>query len=198
MLSMGRYSVKRRRLLWLIAPVALSLACASGPAPPPQQYATAIAASGLVYTPICRRVGQTGSTWDCDSFARQCRGPDCEVIPRAQVPADILAEMHLPEPRWRWSTRQACVPVEDIEDCTTWIYVCAEPGEGGEPSCASESVENARTGRGPDWQAVEAVYAGPAIGAHGGGRGGPVHVRGYHRRDGTYVRPHTRSAPRRR
>jgi hypothetical protein len=28
------------------------------------------------------------------------------------------------------------------------------------------------------------------------GGGGRVHVRGYHRRDGTYVRPHTRSRPR--
>lgn len=28
--------------------------------------------------------------------------------------------------------------------------------------------------------------------------GGPVHVRGYYRRDGTYVRPHSRSRPRRR
>lgn len=28
-------------------------------------------------------------------------------------------------------------------------------------------------------------------------RGGPVRVRGYHRRDGTYVRPHTRRRPRR-
>jgi hypothetical protein len=27
--------------------------------------------------------------------------------------------------------------------------------------------------------------------------GGPVQVRGYYRKDGTYVRPHTRSAPRR-
>lgn len=27
--------------------------------------------------------------------------------------------------------------------------------------------------------------------------GGPVHVRGYYRRDGTYVRPHTRARPRR-
>lgn len=26
--------------------------------------------------------------------------------------------------------------------------------------------------------------------------GGPVHVRGYYRRDGTYVRPHTRRRPR--
>lgn len=26
---------------------------------------------------------------------------------------------------------------------------------------------------------------------------GPVHVRGYYRKDGTYVRPHTRSLPRR-
>ena len=30
------------------------------------------------------------------------------------------------------------------------------------------------------------------------GSGGPVHVNGYYRKDGTYVRPHTRSAPRRR
>lgn len=28
-------------------------------------------------------------------------------------------------------------------------------------------------------------------------KGGRVHVRGYYRKDGTYVRPHTRSAPRR-
>lgn len=28
--------------------------------------------------------------------------------------------------------------------------------------------------------------------------GGTVHVKGYYRKDGTYVRPHTRSAPRRR
>jgi hypothetical protein len=28
------------------------------------------------------------------------------------------------------------------------------------------------------------------------GGGGTVHVRGYTRKDGTYVRPHTRSAPR--
>lgn len=28
--------------------------------------------------------------------------------------------------------------------------------------------------------------------------GGTIHVRGYYRKDGTYVRPHTRSAPRRR
>lgn len=28
--------------------------------------------------------------------------------------------------------------------------------------------------------------------------GGPVNVRGYYRKDGTYVRPHTRNAPRRR
>lgn len=31
----------------------------------------------------------------------------------------------------------------------------------------------------------------------GGSTGGPVRVRGYTRRDGTYVRPHTRSRPRR-
>jgi hypothetical protein len=31
-----------------------------------------------------------------------------------------------------------------------------------------------------------------------GSTGGTAHVRGYYRKDGTYVRPHTRSAPRRR
>lgn len=35
-------------------------------------------------------------------------------------------------------------------------------------------------------------YASPS-----GGGGGVVHVRGYTRKDGTYVQPHTRSAPRR-
>jgi hypothetical protein len=34
-------------------------------------------------------------------------------------------------------------------------------------------------------------------GATSGATGGSVHVRGYYRRDGTYVQPHTRSAPRR-
>jgi hypothetical protein len=32
---------------------------------------------------------------------------------------------------------------------------------------------------------------------HSNGGGGAVHVKGYHRKDGTYVPPHTRSAPRR-
>lgn len=36
----------------------------------------------------------------------------------------------------------------------------------------------------------------PSIGlAKGKSSGGPVHVKGYYRKDGTYVRPHTRSAP---
>jgi hypothetical protein len=30
------------------------------------------------------------------------------------------------------------------------------------------------------------------------GSGAPVQVKGYYRKDGTYVRPHTRSAPKRR
>jgi hypothetical protein len=34
--------------------------------------------------------------------------------------------------------------------------------------------------------------------AYSGATGGTVHVRGYYRKDGTYVRPHTRGAPRRR
>lgn len=33
-------------------------------------------------------------------------------------------------------------------------------------------------------------------GSYGPSSGGPVHVRGYYRRDGTHVRPHTRSRPR--
>ncbi len=32
-------------------------------------------------------------------------------------------------------------------------------------------------------------------GGRGGGRGGDVSVKGYFRKDGTYVQPHTRSAP---
>lgn len=34
--------------------------------------------------------------------------------------------------------------------------------------------------------------------SYSGSTGGTVHVRGYYRKNGTYVRPHTRSAPRRR
>lgn len=41
------------------------------------------------------------------------------------------------------------------------------------------------------WRYADGVGAG-----YGAPAGGPVHVRGYHRRDGTYVRPHTRSRPR--
>jgi hypothetical protein len=48
--------------------------------------------------------------------------------------------------------------------------------------------------------AAVAAARSPASASSGGGAGGcvgscPVHVRGYTRKDGTYVRPHTRSRP---
>lgn len=36
-----------------------------------------------------------------------------------------------------------------------------------------------------------------AMSGAGGGGSSPVHVRGYHRSDGTYVAPHDRARPRR-
>jgi hypothetical protein len=45
-------------------------------------------------------------------------------------------------------------------------------------------------------QALEAMATDPPP-LFSGSTGGSVHVRGYSRRDGTYVQPHTRSAPRR-
>lgn len=57
-----------------------------------------------------------------------------------------------------------------------------------------------RTERAPFREAVEPgkpQVGGPAFDARTyGGSGGAVRVRGYYRRDGTYVRPHTRSRPR--
>lgn len=44
--------------------------------------------------------------------------------------------------------------------------------------------------------ATTAVKAAPAGTASTGSSGGTVHVKGYTRKDGTYVRPHTRRAPR--
>lgn len=41
------------------------------------------------------------------------------------------------------------------------------------------------------------MVSGGGGGSYTGSAGGPVHVRGYYRRDGTYVRSHTRSRPRR-
>lgn len=37
------------------------------------------------------------------------------------------------------------------------------------------------------------TYAAPASSSYKPSTGGPVSVRGYHRKDGTYVRPHTRA-----
>jgi hypothetical protein len=45
--------------------------------------------------------------------------------------------------------------------------------------------------------AKEAMAPEPTPPANSGAIGGSVHVRGYYRREGTYVQPHTRSAPRR-
>ena len=46
---------------------------------------------------------------------------------------------------------------------------------------------------------IEGAFGGPSSRSQslGTASGGTVHVRGYYRKDGTYVRPHTRSAPRR-
>ncbi len=65
-----------------------------------------------------------------------------------------------------------------------WTAYC--PDDGSRWSCRfvrpGSSVSCARYGE-------AAVYGGDS-------GGGSVHVRGYYRRDGTYVRPHTRHRPR--
>jgi hypothetical protein len=48
----------------------------------------------------------------------------------------------------------------------------------------------------PSWTPDDLSHAQPSRLGHAGG-GGSVYVRGYHRRDGSYVQPHTRRAPRR-
>lgn len=109
----------------------------------------------------------------------------------------------------RYATRRAPLPNERVEQvgpaewmlCTTTV----EWGEQCRQLSAAEWVE---------WRAARTTHVqvgtvrrcaaeeAPPAQVYGGqpsyGGGGRVHVRGYHRRDGTYVRPHSRSRPRRR
>jgi hypothetical protein len=47
------------------------------------------------------------------------------------------------------------------------------------------------------WTSYESSYSTSSRSSYSGGGGGTVYVRGYYRKDGTYVRSHTRRAPRR-
>jgi hypothetical protein len=58
----------------------------------------------------------------------------------------------------------------------------------------SGKAENVARDEGEDWKSDDLRYARTVPGESGGGL---VYVRGYSRKDGTYVRPHTRSSPRR-
>jgi hypothetical protein len=62
---------------------------------------------------------------------------------------------------------------------------------------STSAPEQVATQTAPTWPS----YTEPSISASSssgtGGGGGTVHVRGYYRKNGTYVQPHTRRAPRR-
>jgi hypothetical protein len=57
-------------------------------------------------------------------------------------------------------------------------------------------LDSASTAPDLSWKPSDYTYARPSSSVSSGG-GGAVYVRGYTRKDGTYVRPHTRSSPRR-
>ncbi|MBE2186696.1 MAG: hypothetical protein IAE99_07990 [Rhodothermales bacterium] len=68
--------------------------------------------------------------------------------------------------------------------------------------CAEQATRLAENESTTDSERAKAIApatpkSAPSYGGSTGGSGGPVRVRGYTRRDGTYVRPHTRSRPRR-
>lgn len=84
---------------------------------------------------------------------------------------------------------QRGVDFEDADDRLAWLGQQGCPWSvviGQEVAPASGVV--VRTGGPSTYETID----GPTS------TGGPVYVRGYYRRDGTYVRPHTRSRPRRR
>lgn len=61
----------------------------------------------------------------------------------------------------------------------------------------SNSVSSRRTRSSRSWQSSRRLHRSQSAGESSVSTGGRVHVRGYYRKDGTYVRPHTRSRPRR-
>ncbi len=97
------------------------------------------------------------------------------------------------------------------------LFLCVIAGCGATTE-AAEPVDGVEAdwsdGRGPEEKPAAAITSSPSSngvgsstpsGSYGGTRvsgptrphtGGPVRVRGYTRKDGTYVPPHTRSRPR--
>lgn len=73
---------------------------------------------------------------------------------------------------------------------TAWVNVC---GTLRSYTCLPDGCQE---GLLASVAAPQPMPASPSYQGSGGG-GGSVQVRGYHRRDGTYVRPHSRSRPRR-
>jgi hypothetical protein len=65
------------------------------------------------------------------------------------------------------------------------------PKRGSTPSPATKPANPADDEPSLDWQANDLARARPAVQSSPGG--GSVYVRGYYRKNGTYVRPHTRS-----
>jgi hypothetical protein len=74
------------------------------------------------------------------------------------------------------------------------LCLTGKDGESASCSAAVESLE--RSSSSPSSNNVEAPAANnqPAV-SSGSSSSGTVHVRGYTRKDGTYVKPHTRRAP---
>jgi hypothetical protein len=96
--------------------------------------------------------------------------------------------------------------LEALPDADVLVYYAAQAGQRGANHVSVHRVNGRRIVRAyylripPPVLAKTPADSAEARRGSGGssaspGTGGPVHVRGYHRRDGTYVRPHTRSRP---
>lgn len=95
------------------------------------------------------------------------------------------------------ATRPDCVPAPD----KVGVYLCGEAAAAASSSAPADPATRSECRARPDTTGVYdcTPVEHPASGSYGytpaPSGGGPVHVRGYYRRDGTYVRPHTRRRP---
>lgn len=188
------------RVLAIAAGLAVALLFAASCKPQPVFYYTRPAEPDPV---VAQAAPSERLCWDEPQFEMRYQAapgelvlpicPTCEDLMVCQAglladdpPRDCRALAGTELAHWREQHEQR-VQVDVIQRCGT-----------------REEAQTAEAVRGALNVVAEEPAPYPAILRPGGsdhsytGGAGRVHVRGYHRRDGTYVRPHTRSRPRRR